>query len=131
MEKDDILNALLNSCPIPITDHKEIVLGHGSGGRLTHQLIERMLLPQFKNELLEPLHDGAIFSLNGVRLAFSTDSYVVNPIFFPRRLSNIHPVRITENPITSTVRMAIDSLTMIRVLLSESSISSIVSSPYN
>ncbi len=82
-DQDDILKALLNSCPIPITDHKEIVLGHGSGGRLTHQLIERMLLPQFKNELLEPLHDGAIFSLNGVRLAFSTDSYVVNPIFFP------------------------------------------------
>jgi hydrogenase expression/formation protein HypE len=82
-DRDDILNALLNSCPIPITDYKEIVLGHGSGGRLTHQLIERMLLPQFRNELLEPLHDGAIFSLNGCRLAFSTDSYVVNPIFFP------------------------------------------------
>src|SRR6185312_16145165 len=81
--KDDILQALLNSCPIPITDHKEIVLGHGSGGRLTHQLIERLVLPQFKNDLLEPLHDGAIFSLNGVKLAFSTDSYVVNPIFFP------------------------------------------------
>ncbi len=82
-EKDDVLNALLNSCPIPITDHKEIVLGHGSGGRLTHQLIERMLLPQFRNDLLEPLHDGAIFSVNGVRMAFTTDSYVVNPIFFP------------------------------------------------
>ncbi|MCI0444366.1 hydrogenase expression/formation protein HypE [bacterium] len=82
-ERDDILNALLNSCPIPITDYKEIVLGHGSGGRLTHQLIERMLLPQFRNDLLEPLHDGAIFSLNGSRLAFTTDSYVVNPIFFP------------------------------------------------
>jgi hydrogenase expression/formation protein HypE len=82
-DKDDILQALLNSCPIPITDHKEIVLGHGSGGRLTHQLIERLVLPQFKNDLLEPLHDGAIFSLNGIKLAFSTDSYVVNPIFFP------------------------------------------------
>src|SRR5215831_987092 len=82
-EKDDILQKLLNSCPMPITDHKEIVLGHGSGGRLTHQLIERFVLPQFKNDLLEPLHDGAIFSLNGVKLAFSTDSYVVNPIFFP------------------------------------------------
>jgi hydrogenase expression/formation protein HypE len=82
-DDQDILNALLNSCPIPITDHKEIVLGHGSGGRLTHQLIERMIAPQFKNDLLDPLHDGAMFSINGVRLAFSTDSFVVNPIFFP------------------------------------------------
>jgi len=72
--REDILNALLNSCPIPITDHKEIVLGHGSGGRLTHQLIERMVLPQFANPLLQPLHDGAIFSVNGTRLAFTTRS---------------------------------------------------------
>jgi hydrogenase expression/formation protein HypE len=42
-----------------------------------------MIVPQFKNDLLEPLHDGAVFTLDGVRLAFSTDSYVVNPIFFP------------------------------------------------
>src|SRR6201982_2038016 len=71
------------SCPLPITNYKQIVLAHGSGGKLSHQLIERMVLPQFRNELLEPLHDGAIFSLNGTRLAFSTDSFVVSPIFFP------------------------------------------------
>jgi hydrogenase expression/formation protein HypE len=71
------------SCPVPITNYKEIVLAHGSGGKLSHQLIEKMLLPTFRNELLEPLHDGAIFSLNGERVAFSTDSYVVSPIFFP------------------------------------------------
>ncbi|HEX4119465.1 MAG TPA: hydrogenase expression/formation protein HypE [Verrucomicrobiae bacterium] len=71
------------ACAAPITEHKEIVLAHGSGGKLTHQLIQRMLLPQFRNELLEPLHDGAVFSVNGVNLAFSTDSFVVNPIFFP------------------------------------------------
>ncbi|HET7625610.1 MAG TPA: hydrogenase expression/formation protein HypE [Verrucomicrobiae bacterium] len=71
------------SCPIPISDHKEIVLGHGSGGKMTQRLIEKMILPQFKNALLEPLHDGAIFSVNNAKLAFSTDSYVVNPIFFP------------------------------------------------
>jgi hydrogenase expression/formation protein HypE len=59
------------------------VLAHGSGGKLSHQLIEKMVLPQFRNELLEPLHDGAIFSLNGQRVAFSTDSFVVSPIFFP------------------------------------------------
>jgi hydrogenase expression/formation protein HypE len=77
------LGALLGSCPVPIMDHKEIVLAHGSGGKLTHQLIQRMVLPQFRNEFLEPLHDGAVFSLNGSRVAFSTDSFVVKPIFFP------------------------------------------------
>jgi hydrogenase expression/formation protein HypE len=71
------------SCPIPITDYKNILLAHGGGGKLTQQLIQRMFLPQFQNEFLEPLHDGAVLSINGVRLAFSTDSYVVNPIFFP------------------------------------------------
>ena len=71
------------SCPLPITNYKQIVLAHGSGGKLSHQLIEKMVLPQFRNELLEPLHDGAIFSLNGERVAFSTDSFVVSPIFFP------------------------------------------------
>jgi hydrogenase expression/formation protein HypE len=70
-------------CPIPITNYNEIVLAHGSGGKLSHQLMEKMVLPQFRNELLEPLHDGAIFSIGGQRVAFSTDSYVVNPIFFP------------------------------------------------
>lgn len=71
------------SCPLPISDHKEIVLAHGSGGKLTQQLIQKMVLPQFRNEFLEPLHDGAIFSVDGAKLAFSTDSFVVNPIFFP------------------------------------------------
>ena len=70
-------------CPIPITNYNEIVLAHGSGGKLSHQLMEKMVLPQFRNELLEPLHDGAIFSLNGIRIAFSTDSFVVSPLFFP------------------------------------------------
>jgi hydrogenase expression/formation protein HypE len=77
-------DALLGSaCPIPLTNYKEIVLAHGSGGKLSHQLVEKILLPQFRNELLEPLHDGAIFSLGNQRVAFSTDSYVVSPIFFP------------------------------------------------
>lgn len=70
-------------CPLPITDYKHVLLAHGGGGKLSKQLIERMFLPQFRNEYLDPLHDGAVVSVNGVRLAFSTDSYVVNPIFFP------------------------------------------------
>ncbi len=74
---------LTASCPIPITDYKEIVLAHGSGGRLSHQLISRIIAPQFANDLLAPMHDGAIFSLGGERVAFSTDSYVISPIFFP------------------------------------------------
>ncbi len=71
------------SCPIPITDYKNVLLAHGGGGKLTQQMIQKMFLPQFQNEYLEPLHDGAVFSLNGVKLAFTTDSYVVNPIVFP------------------------------------------------
>ncbi len=79
----DDASLLTASCPLPITDYKEIVLAHGSGGRLSHQLISKMIIPQFANELLAPLHDGAIFSLGEGRVAFSTDSYVVSPIFFP------------------------------------------------
>ncbi|MBI3610778.1 MAG: hydrogenase expression/formation protein HypE [Nitrospirae bacterium] len=71
------------SCPIPITDYKSVLLAHGGGGRLTQQMIRKMFLPSFRNEFLEPLHDGAVISLNGVKLAFTTDSYVVNPIVFP------------------------------------------------
>src|SRR6516165_2695431 len=74
---------LLGTCPLPVSDYREIVLAHGSGGKLSQQLIQKIVLPQFGNELLEPLHDGAIFSLGGARLAFSTDSFVVSPIFFP------------------------------------------------
>ena len=74
---------LMGSCPLPRSNYKEIVLAHGSGGKLSQQLIEGVVLPSFRNELLEPLHDGALFSIGDERLAFSTDSYVVSPIFFP------------------------------------------------
>ncbi|MEO5722395.1 MAG: hydrogenase expression/formation protein HypE [Chthoniobacterales bacterium] len=83
MSSDADSGLLGASCPIPITNYNEIVLAHGSGGKLSHQLMEKMVLPQFRNELLDPLHDGAIFSIGGQRVAFSTDSYVVSPIFFP------------------------------------------------
>jgi hydrogenase expression/formation protein HypE len=79
----DGANALLGSCPIPISEYREIVLAHGSGGKLSQQLIQKLIVPQFSNALLDPLHDGAVFSVNGARLAFTTDSYVVSPIFFP------------------------------------------------
>ncbi|MBF0526278.1 MAG: hydrogenase expression/formation protein HypE [Deltaproteobacteria bacterium] len=60
-----------------------ITLDHGSGGIATHQLISRLFLPEFKNDWLAPLDDSAVFELNGLRVAFTTDSYTVKPIFFP------------------------------------------------
>ena len=74
---------IFSACPAPILDHKTVVLGHGSGGKLTHQLIQKMVVPAFQNPILEAQHDGAILPMNGVRIAFSTDSYIVHPIFFP------------------------------------------------
>ena len=71
------------SCPLPLSNHQQIVLGHGSGGTLTHRLIEQEILPAFRNKHLESLHDGATLNLNGAKLAFTTDSYVVKPLFFP------------------------------------------------
>ena len=72
-----------STCPLPVFDHKEIVLGHGSGGKLTSQLIEDVFLPAFGNPALNKLDDQAVLTVNGSRLAFTTDSYVVTPIFFP------------------------------------------------
>jgi hydrogenase expression/formation protein HypE len=75
--------ALAGSCPVRISDYQEIVLAHGSGGKLSQRLIQQVVLPAFRNDLLSPLHDGAILSFEAGRVAFSTDSYVVNPLFFP------------------------------------------------
>jgi hydrogenase expression/formation protein HypE len=61
----------------------KILLDHGSGGKISHRLTKEMLLPIFNNPILDQLHDGAIFDLGGMRWAFSTDSYTVDPIFFP------------------------------------------------
>lgn len=71
------------ACPLPITEYKNVLLAHGGGGKLSHQLIQKMFVSQFNNDMLELLHDGAILSIGNKRLAFSTDSYVINPIFFP------------------------------------------------
>jgi hydrogenase expression/formation protein HypE len=71
------------TCPIPISEYPQVLVAHGGGGRLMHNLIGKMLLPAFQNTLLNQQHDGAVFELGGVKLAFSTDSYVVNPLFFP------------------------------------------------
>lgn len=71
------------SCPVPFSRYPQILLAHGGGGKLTQELIEQLFLPAFRNPLLEPLHDGAVLTLPGQRIAFTTDSYVVQPLFFP------------------------------------------------
>ena len=71
------------ACPIPITQYPHVLLAHGGGGRLMHQLIGRMFLAAFRNPLLEMQHDSTVVELTGRKLAFTTDSYVVRPLFFP------------------------------------------------
>ena len=70
------------SCPMPEFDFDTITIGHGSGGQLTNQLLEQSIFKLFKNDALDQQHDGAILDLKG-KTAFSTDSFVVSPIFFP------------------------------------------------
>ncbi len=60
-----------------------ILLDHGSGGKIAHNLINEIMLPIFDNDMLSPLNDGAVFEIKEHRLAFSTDTFVVDPIFFP------------------------------------------------
>ncbi len=74
---------VFGSCPLPIFEHKQIVLGHGSGGKLTAELIDKVFRPAFANPFLDKLDDQAVVEVNGARLAFTTDSFVVTPIFFP------------------------------------------------
>jgi len=72
------------SCPLPLPHVERIVLGHGSGGRLMHDLIARRFLPAFDNEALRAGDDAAVVEpAPGVRLALSTDAHVVTPLFFP------------------------------------------------
>ena len=71
------------SCPVPRVADDRIVLAHGGGGHLTHQLIEKIFYPAFANDALEQRHDGAVVPVNGARLAFTTDSFVVRPLMFP------------------------------------------------
>lgn len=70
-------------CPTPIIEQPQIVLGHGSGGKLSAELLSKIFLPAFNNEYLSKLDDQAIVNFNGAKLAFTTDAFVVTPIFFP------------------------------------------------
>lgn len=77
---------LFGTCPAPRSKYEQIVLGHGSGGRLTAELVQRIFLPAFRSEVLSALEDQAtvpVMEPDGPRIAITTDSFVVRPIFFP------------------------------------------------
>ncbi len=81
MEKTHFEGAV---CPMPLKPEERIVLGHGSGGRLMHDLIARLFMPAFENPILRAGDDAGLIQLHPeARLAFSTDSHVVWPLFFP------------------------------------------------
>jgi hydrogenase expression/formation protein HypE len=70
-------------CPLPIPARDKVLLGHGSGGRLSAELVQSLFLPALTNPALARLDDQAVVTVNGCRLAFTTDSFVVKPLFFP------------------------------------------------
>ncbi|MFF4326231.1 hydrogenase expression/formation protein HypE [Streptomyces sp. NPDC001591] len=71
------------TCPAPLRDHPRVVMGHGGGGALSAELVQHIFAPAFGGAVLAQLGDSAAVSLGGARLAFSTDSFVVRPLFFP------------------------------------------------
>ena len=70
------------NCPLPLRTKDQILLGHGSGGTLSAELLRDIFLPAFSNPILDCLEDQAVVSINGVRLAVTTDTFVVKPLFF-------------------------------------------------
>jgi len=70
-------------CPAPLAQRGQIVLGHGSGGRLSAELLRDVFLPLFSNPVLDRMDDQAVVDIGGARVAFTTDSFVVHPLFFP------------------------------------------------
>ena len=71
------------TCPLPLRDSPTIVMGHGGGGAMSGELVEHVFLPSFADASLAQLGDSAVLELHGGRVAFSTDSFVVRPLFFP------------------------------------------------
>lgn len=70
-------------CPVPFDARDVVVLAHGGGGRLQQQLLDKVILPLFANDVLNSQHDGAILPIFGGRTVVTTDSFVVTPRFFP------------------------------------------------
>ncbi len=71
------------TCPLPLRDSPNVVMGHGGGGAMSAELVEHVFLPAFGDGTLGVLGDSAVLDVAGARLAFSTDSFVVRPLFFP------------------------------------------------
>jgi hydrogenase expression/formation protein HypE len=83
LKKSNKISSSTLSCPIPIQQYPYILSAHGGGGKLMHNLVQRMFVATFDNPQLKMEHDGAVFRITDQRLAFSTDSYVISPLFFP------------------------------------------------
>src|ERR1700733_4053394 len=82
MPQETKLDVGLN-CPVPIPARESILLGHGSGGRMSGDLLRKIILPALQNPVLARLDHQAIVDVGGSRIAFTTDSFVVKPLFFP------------------------------------------------
>lgn len=80
---DALIQEVSLNCPTPVIERERIVLGHGSGGQLSANLLRDVFLPLFSNPVLDRLDDQAVLEIGGMRLAFTTDSFVVKPLFFP------------------------------------------------
>jgi len=78
-----MIEKLTPMCPVPDPFPSVIQLAHGGGGRLMHQLLDRLVVPALRNRHLDSRHDAAVLAVGGIRIAFTTDSYVVRPAFFP------------------------------------------------
>lgn len=70
------------TCPTPLSSYQQVLLAHGGGGKLMHELLESIVLPALDNPHLAPRHDASVLDIGGQKLAFTTDSYVVSPLFF-------------------------------------------------
>lgn len=81
--KDVFASGNMGNCPLPITEHSTVQLGHGSGGKMMNDLISNLFVWAFNNPTLSAMNDQAELQINGSRIAFSTDSFVVDPLFFP------------------------------------------------
>lgn len=85
IEQDETLDegVGVGSCPLPVMDHSQIVIGHGSGGKLSAELVDRVFVRRFQNPILDRMDDQAVLEVGDSRIAFTTDSFVVTPLFFP------------------------------------------------
>ena len=81
--KTDLKDNLSFSCPLPIQDYPQVLLAHGSGGKLMQKLIDTMFIKTFSDQTIHDCHDAAVRDFGAGRLAMTTDSYVVSPLIFP------------------------------------------------